>query len=250
MGCVARTNVSTARPAGDIEHGTDAGGHVIRGTPCRPPGGPVTGVGSAGGVRRCWVVMVVVGVVVDEEEVAADVEQAAPVGLAGGGPGPARRTAGPAAIDPPGEQHDVVAVGGVGRDRGWRRSPMRPAARSCARTVRICSVDATSSPAVGSSSSSDVGLLGEALGDERPLALAARQLAEVAVGERAELDPVDGLVDGGAVLAPQPADGPRTGARPRATTSRTVTGRWAGRAGPAARRRCAGGPRPAGADRR
>ena len=30
----------------------------------------------------------------------------------------------------------------------------------------------------------EVGLLGEALGDERPLALAARQLAEVAAGER------------------------------------------------------------------
>ena len=73
-----------------------------------------------------------------------------------------------------------------------------------------------------------VGLLGEALGDERPLALAARQLAQVAAGERAELDAVDGVAHGVAVGGRIRPTSPRIGARPRATTSRTVTGRLAG----------------------
>ncbi len=111
------------------------------------PGGP-----SAGGVRRCGVVMVVVGVVVDEEEVAADVEQAALVRLAEVGRRQRdRRRAG--GDHPPGEQHDVITVGGVGRDRGWRRSPCGRRPAPARGRVRICSVDATSSPAVGSSSS-------------------------------------------------------------------------------------------------
>ena len=104
-----------------------------------------------------------------------------------------------------------------------------PAARSSASTRRICSVEATSRPAVGSSSRTQVGLLGEALGDERPLALAARQVAEVAVGERSELDPVDRVGHRGAVVGTQPTDRAAALVPARGlTTSRTVTGRWAG----------------------
>ena len=88
---------------------------------------------------------------------------------------------------------------------------VRPAARSCARTARICSRRRHVEPGRRLVEQHDVALLGEALGDERPLALAARQLAEVAVGESAELDPLDGVVDGAAVLAAAAgATGPRT----------------------------------------
>jgi hypothetical protein len=53
----------------------------------------------------------------------------------------------------------------------------------------------------------EVGLLGETLGHEGPLALTARELAHGASGEVAEIDAIDGVAHCGPVVGPQPSDG-------------------------------------------